>query len=83
MTAPSNSVPAAVVMVVGLKALHNTLSHIFEAMNIEIPLPIPYPFCKNSSSIKTRIPAKTSYRIISTHLTVPISDTFPYIPLTT
>ena len=41
MTAPSNSIPFSVFMVTGEKALHITDSHMFVAINKDIPEPIP------------------------------------------
>lgn len=56
-TAPSNSVPLPVLIVVGENALHTMFSHMLVAMKREIPEPNPYPFCKNSSRMITMIPA--------------------------
>jgi hypothetical protein len=44
MTAPSNSVPPSVLMVMGLKDFHRILSLTLVAMKREIPEPNPYPF---------------------------------------
>jgi PhoPQ-activated pathogenicity-related protein len=41
MTAPSNCMPLAVPMVVGLNDFHTIVSQIFVAMNNEIALPKP------------------------------------------
>jgi hypothetical protein len=57
---PSNSVPFAVVRVIGEKVLHKIFSHTFVAMNKLIPLPNPYPLLSISSNIETMTPEKVN-----------------------
>lgn len=40
---PSNSVPDSVLIVIGLKVFHKIFSQTLQAINKEIPDPIPYP----------------------------------------
>ena len=61
---PSNSVPESVLMVIGENDLHKIFSQTLQAINKEIPEPIPYPsfhlisFTYNNSSNKMQtIPA--------------------------
>ena len=61
MTAPSYSIPNAVLWVIGENAFHMMFSQILMAMNSEVPeLPIPYPFDKSSSTIIIKIAENTS-----------------------
>ena len=83
MTAPSNSGPRPVLMVVGENAFQIIDSQIFVAMNREIPLPNPYPFCSNSSSRITMRPATTNCTTSSTQTPAPKSEGNPYRPVRT
>ena len=73
MTAPSNSGPLPVLIVVGLKAFQTILSQMFVAMKRLIPLPNPYPFCNSSSSRMTISPANINCTIKSTQIPAPRS----------
>lgn len=57
MIDPSNSVPESVLMVIGENDLHKIFSQTLQAINKEIPEPIPYPSYNNSSNKIQTIPA--------------------------
>ena len=57
ITAPSNSVPCSVLIVMGEKLFQRIFSQMFVAIKSEIPDPRPYPFCKSSSRRITSTPA--------------------------
>ena len=83
MTAPSNSGPLPVLIVVGENAFQMMDSQMFVAMNKEMPLPRPYPFWSNSSSKMTISPATTNWTTKSTQMPAPRSDGCPYSPVKT
>lgn len=80
MTDPSNSVPLAVVIVIGLKDLHKIFSQTFVAMNKLIPLPKPYPFQSISSNKHTITPENVSYNKIIIQFPIPIVEGTPQAP---
>lgn len=80
MTAPSNSVPWSVLIVIGEKLFQSMFSQMLVAMNKEIPEPKPYPFYSNSSNKITITPAKKSCINIKIALIGPRSESSPYIP---
>jgi hypothetical protein len=79
-TAPSNSVPRPVLMVVGEKDFQTMVSQMLVAMKSEMPEPRPYPFCRSSSRMMTMMPATKSWTMMRIELPAPSSRTSPYMP---
>ena len=88
ITDPSNSVPDSVLMVIGENDLHKIFSQTLQAINKEIPDPIPYPsfqllqFTYKSSSNKMQtIPAINNWHKIKVAFPNPKVLISPYYPL--